>query len=98
MAKLTEQHILLLEKGVLSCQDIEDSMCDYADGDLPEMVKARVDEHIEQCEKCRDLCDSYLYTIKVAHTLRTHTPITSDIQNRLRAALNERLGISLSVK
>lgn len=98
MAKLSEEHILLLEKGVLNCKDIEDSMCDYADGDLPESVKARVDEHIEQCEKCKEFSESYLFTIEVAKTLHSQVSITNDIQNRLRSSLNERLGISLPLR
>lgn len=96
MHKLTDLHILILEKPQTSCQDIEDIMCDYADNELAPSVRAKVDSHIEECEYCQEFRDSYIYTIHLARELKNNAPAPTPVQNRLRAALNERLGLKLA--
>ena len=94
--KYTEKEVYLLEKGVLSCSDVEDVMGDFVDGDLPETLSEKVTGKIERCDECSELERTYKETIRLAKELPDY-PITQDIRKRLRMALNQRLGISLSV-
>lgn len=95
MTIYTEEHVLMLEKGKIDCEDFEAAMCDYADGDLPASVKARMDEHTETCEQCDEFKKTYLLTISLASELGKQQSAGLDVQNRLRSALNERLGLRL---
>lgn len=95
MTLYTEDHVLMLEKGDITCEDFEAALCDYADGDLPRSLKAKIDDHACRCEQCAELKRSYLMTVKLASLLRDEAPVELDIQNRLREALNKRLNLSL---
>ena len=93
MTLYTEDHVLMLEKGDLSCEDFEAALCDYADGDLPRSLKAKIDDHACRCEHCAEMKKTYLLTVKVAALLRDETPADCGVQNRLREALNKRLNL-----
>ena len=95
MKKLSDHHLLLLEKGEICCDDIVDIMGDYVDGELTASVKERIDTHMAGCSECREFLRTYSFTVKLAASLRNDTPAPAPVQNRLRAALNERLGLSL---
>ncbi len=95
MTIYSEEHVLMLEKGEISCEDFEAAMCDYADGDLPETVKTRMDEHAASCDECDEFKRTYLLTISLASELGRSQPVSVDTHNRLREALNERLGLKL---
>ena len=88
-----------LEKSILNCTDIEDVLGDYVDGDLTPTIKNRVEEHIAGCDECLELFYSYLLTIRLAKELKPMVSMQNDnaIQNKLRGALNERLGLNLPV-
>ena len=72
-------------------------MCDYADQELTESLKIRIDSHIEQCPHCTELKAGYLQTISLAKELK-NVPMPEGAQQRLRAKLNERLGINLPIQ
>lgn len=40
------------EVGGLRCRDVLAGLSDYLDGDLPNDVRARVDEHLAGCSNC----------------------------------------------
>ena len=95
MTLYTEHHVLMLEKCDITCDDFEASLCDYADGDLPSSLKARIEDHADKCECCHELKQSYMLTVKLAALLRDEKPVSNDIQARLREKLNKSLGINL---
>lgn len=95
MTIYTEEQILMLEKGEINCEDFQTAMCDYADGDLPETIKARIDEHAASCEECDEFKRTYLLTISLAGELGQTQKVSAETTNRLRDALNERLGLKL---
>ena len=104
MKYISEEQLRVLEKEFIDCTNVEDMMCDYADNDLTESLKDRIDDHISSCKKCRHFKDSYLQTIEYARLLKPRVEpvkppleLTTDAKNRLRAALNHRLGINLPV-
>lgn len=94
MKCISEDQIRILEKQDISCADVESLMCDYADGELTPSLKDRVDAHGAACAECRNFMQTYLATISLAANLKPE-PMTSEIQNRLRRSLNERLGLTL---
>ncbi len=90
---------MVLEKGQISCDEIEMLLGEYVDRELPECLHQRVSSHIEGCATCQENHTSYLEVIQLASELREKTEkssqLPSAVSRRLRAALNQRLGISL---
>ena len=95
MKKFTDEHLRIFEKENFSCADISDLLCDYADHDLPISLKGRFEAHCTHCPECAELVRGYQFTIDLAAELSQ--PMPKDVKNRLRMALNERLGTSLAV-
>jgi hypothetical protein len=91
----TEEQVMILEKGQISCDEFEAQLCDYADGELPKTMKAMMEAHECTCEACAESKRTYLLTIRLARTLRCEATISVEIENRLREKLNERLGLTL---
>lgn len=85
MKKISEDQIRILEKQEIECTDIPHMMCDYADGDLTDSLKERLDQHMSKCDSCREFKETYLKTVELAAMLKP-APLTSDVQNRLRSA------------
>lgn len=96
MSKLTDLEIRILEKQKLDCMDVAELMGDLVDGELIPTLEARVCNHINGCRYCQDSEESYRMTVKMARELRNR-PMPRGVQNRLRRALNERLGLDLAM-
>jgi|GEM_PF-2648422 len=92
---ITDLQLRILEKEALDCQDVEDLLGDYADQELACTLRARVDAHIERCAHCREMSASYLWVVQLAGELKDK-PVPQSVQNNLRAALNQRLGLNLT--
>ena len=84
----------VLKKRTLDCTDVVSLLCDYVDGDLHHSLAHRVEGHLERCEYCRSILESYQRTVCLAQELPEH-PVSSESQNRLRMNLNKRLGLKL---
>jgi anti-sigma factor RsiW len=84
----------VLEKPEIDCIDVVNLLGDYADGDLKPAVRGRFDHHFEGCRHCRRLRDEYLATVEAAKLIRDQ-PIPHEVHNRVRMALNARLGTAL---
>ena len=86
----------ILEKATIECTDVVELFGDYLDNDLNPTLKERVAEHIAECEKCQDFEKSYRFVIKAAAELKPGAiEMSLAAKNRLRQALNERLGLSI---
>jgi len=96
MNKLSDFHLFVLEKGQMACADLRKCYGDYFDRELPATVRGKLDSHIEECPRCQEFTASYRFTVELAATLGKK-PIPTDVQRRLRATLNARLGISLPI-
>lgn len=94
MKKFTDEHLRIFEKENFNCADISDLLCDYTDHDLPVSLKGRFDAHCTHCPECAELVRGYRFTIELAAEL-SDRQMPKDAKNRLRLALNERLGTSL---
>jgi anti-sigma factor RsiW len=81
---------------ILECRDVSARFGDYIDNELPAPERQAVESHLDKCADCTAFFASYNHVIQSAAELREpEQPLAVDVQNRLRKALNERLGISL---
>ena len=81
-----------------TCENIADFSAAYVENELSEEHRQLFDDHTHSCPQCTAFLASYQHVIEVAGELAqsdSDKPIGVDVQNRLRAALNQRLGISL---
>jgi hypothetical protein len=95
MKRYSELQTMMLEKGELCCSDIEELLGDFTAGELPDTLCQRFVAHVKGCSKCQELKSGYELTISLAKELRPEPP-SKEVQNRLRAGLERRLGIVLS--
>lgn len=83
----------------LACREVNDSFPDLLDGELPQNSKKALEAHIAACEGCQDAYRSYKHVVDCAAELGREDeiqPVDVGVQNRLRKALNQRLGLNLS--
>ncbi|UCG52755.1 MAG: zf-HC2 domain-containing protein [Candidatus Latescibacterota bacterium] len=73
----------------MNCNDLENLLPVYLEGDLPGDAKVRVDEHLERCADCRKALDFYreLESSLVERRVLRPSP------GRVAARVAERLGI-----
>ena len=80
----------------LACRDVIERLGDFVDNDLSLDLRSSVENHLDDCAECASFFASYRHVIESAAELREPVePIGVDVQNRLRKALNQRLGITL---
>ena len=78
------------------CQDVTAHLGDFVDRELPLAQHAAIDSHLDECPDCAAFYASYRHVVETAAELREpEEPLPVDVSNRLRRALNERLGINL---
>jgi anti-sigma factor RsiW len=81
---------------MLDCKDVIARLGDYTDNELPVSERIAMEDHFDECAECAAFLASYTHVVVSAAELREpEQPISVDVQNRLRAALNKRLGINL---
>jgi len=94
MKRISDMHMRILEKETIECRDVEDLLGDYIDQELSATLKARLATHIRYCRHCQSEEKAYRLVIELAQELPP-IPVSVEVKNRLRKALNEKLGISL---
>ncbi|MFN4894998.1 MAG: anti-sigma factor family protein [Pseudomonadota bacterium] len=78
------------------CKDVIAHLGDFVDREIPMAQRAAIENHLDECPDCCSFLASYKHVISSAAELREPAePLPVGIQNRLRKALNERLGIEL---
>jgi anti-sigma factor RsiW len=81
---------------MLDCKDVVARLGDYTDNELPAGERIAMEDHLDECPDCAAFLASYTHVVASAAELREpEQPIGVDVQNRLRTALNKRLGINL---
>lgn len=81
---------------ITDCKDVIARLGDYTDNDLQAAERTAMDDHFDVCPECAAFLASYTHVVTSAAELREpEQPISVDVQNRLRDALNKRLGINL---
>lgn len=78
------------------CKDVIAHLGDFVDNELALAQRMAVEAHLDSCADCAAFFASYNHVVQSAAELREpEQPLPVDVQNRLRKALNERLGITL---
>lgn len=97
--KVRASHYLrVLEREQILCVDVEELLGDYAEDDLPQALKTRIDDHIGLCAECSQLKADYNMIIEVAEEMGREEPeMPLEVQNRLRQRLNASLGLKLPI-
>ncbi|MCB9030309.1 MAG: hypothetical protein H6619_04595 [Deltaproteobacteria bacterium] len=96
MKNAIDYQIEILEKQELNCEDVDQALCDYADDELIPSLKLRIDDHITECEFCKDEVSDYMRVVELARQI-TEAPMPEGVSARLRDSLNEKLGLNLTV-
>lgn len=79
------------------CGDVVARFGDYVDNELVRAERIALEDHLNDCPECAAFLASYNHVIDSAAELREpEEPISVEVQNRLRKALNQRLGLNLS--
>lgn len=92
--KFTEFQLEVLEKKDIDCVDFIALLGDRQDGDLPPSLEGRLHGHKAGCKFCKEFEASYRQTVELAAEL-PKPEMPTGARNRLRGALNRRLGIQL---
>jgi anti-sigma factor RsiW len=81
----------------LDCREVVARLGDFVDRDLSPTAHQAIEAHLERCPTCAAFAASYQHVVDSAALLREpeEKPLPVNVQNRLRKALNERLGIRL---
>lgn len=95
MKKYSDAQLRILEKETIICEDVVALLDDVVANDIATTLRRRLDDHMLECQFCQEMDESYRLTIELAFELRD-TPIPNGVQNRLREALNKRLGLNLA--
>ena len=91
-------YLRVLERQEILCADVEELLGDYEEGDLPQSLKSRIDDHICVCPECTQLKLEYKMIIEVAEEMGREEPeMPLEVQNRLRQRLNASLGLNLPI-
>ncbi len=78
------------------CRDVTARLGELVDNELAGNERKAVEEHLDTCPDCAAFFASYRHVVQSAAELREpETPLPVDVQNRLRKALNTRLGLTL---
>jgi anti-sigma factor RsiW len=79
------------------CIQVMDQLGEFVDGELDPANHRRFEMHINECAECAAFVAGYKDVISLAAELKEpERPLQVDVQNRLRQALNQRLGLDLA--
>ena len=85
----------VVEMPRISCENVDELASLYVDGDLDLSVCRRFEQHLAQCSSCRDTVSELEHLVATAASIED-APIPSDVQSRLREALQHRVGYKSS--
>ncbi len=76
----------------IECRDLLRSLSDYIDGELDEVLRATIEQHMAECGHCRIVVDTLRKTVLLYHALsQAPMPLPPDVQERLFRALEDQL-------
>jgi anti-sigma factor (TIGR02949 family) len=76
--KMEDPHL-----GHKNCRRLLDSLSEYIDGELEEMLCAELDRHLEDCEDCRVVVDTLQKTVDLYHVTSVPPDVPDDVRRRL---------------
>ena len=76
----------------ISCEQVSQCLADFVDGELDAEMNAQIKDHIEKCNFCQELVESYVKTIFILKKVNEVEP-PADIVVRLRNYLLSKLNL-----
>lgn len=75
----------------MNCKQMIREVSDYLDGDVDAATVAELERHLAHCEDCRLVVDTTRKTIEL-YCNAEPAPLPDDVRERLRKALQKKLG------
>jgi RNA polymerase sigma-70 factor (ECF subfamily) len=75
-----------------SCPDVVSLLSQHLEGDIAPEVCARMESHVAQCERCRDVCESLKRTLAQCRAVPAAT-VPATVANRVREAIRDYLAV-----
>lgn len=69
------------------CKEMLGPLSDLISGEISEALCARIKEHLEECQECREMLESLKQTITLYQS-STAAELPSEVRRRLYQALN----------
>ncbi len=92
---MDNEQIPFLQNAHLSCDDVEELMDCYIDGEMVEVLKLRYEAHLAGCSACRGLIADCRHLVQTAKSL-ADSPIPPEVSQRLRNALAKQVGYKVT--
>ncbi|MCB0324368.1 MAG: zf-HC2 domain-containing protein [Bdellovibrionales bacterium] len=80
---------------MLSCNEAELLLDEYLDDELSELDRRRFERHLETCDECAALVRDCRHIVETAKLL-VDRPVPPAVSQRLRARLQEELGVTVA--
>jgi anti-sigma factor RsiW len=74
----------------MTCQELSELLMDYLDGRVPEPVRLRFEEHLEECPDCVAYLATYEQTIRLSKEAWTAGTLPEIPEELVRAVLAAR--------
>ena len=78
----------------MKCEEVEQAVFCYLDGELEWSARRAFEAHLSRCEACRALLEENTEMLRVARSL-SEQAIPEQVQSRLRKRLSAELGIDI---
>ena len=59
MSSFTDDQLRILEKSVIECRDVNILLGDFVSEELPQCLTQRLNEHILECDSCKESVENY---------------------------------------
>ena len=66
-----------------NCRRLLDSLSEYIDGELGELLCQEIEEHLAECENCRVVVDTLRKTVYLYHATSEQPEMPVDVRERL---------------
>ena len=76
---------------MLTCKDFLAELSDYLDERIDAELRAKLERHITECPNCWVIADTTRRTIQIYKGMDPY-PIPPDVESRLMAALDKKMG------
>ncbi len=92
---MEDEQIPFLKSAAVSCNDIEELLSCYIDGEMIAPLQERFEGHLKECDSCRGLIDDCRSLKDIAATLDEHQ-LPHEVSLRLREALRDKVGYNVT--
>jgi anti-sigma factor (TIGR02949 family) len=70
-----------------TCAEIVKLLSDYIDGEMDDVTRARLEQHLQDCPPCDEFLDEFRNSVKLVNQIKKET-IPQEMKRRLHDFLN----------